>query len=77
MRQSFVEMASLTTGLKADSATAADGPRPVGTEDARLEAPRHVYASISSRDELEALLSEDVQQCAITINSSAIFSSVT
>jgi hypothetical protein len=65
-------MASLPTGLKADSATAADAPRPAGTEDARLEALRQVYASISSRDELEALLSEDVQKCVIIGNSSAI-----
>ena len=69
-------MASLPTGLKAVSATAADAPRPAGAENERLEALRQVYASISSRDELEALLN-DVQQCAITGNSSAIFSSVT
>ena len=61
-------MASLALRPKADSATAADAPRPVGTEEARLEALRQVYASMSSRDELESLLNEDVQQCAITGN---------
>jgi|AntAceMinimDraft_5_1070358.scaffolds.fasta_scaffold89850_1 hypothetical protein len=61
-------MASFAKRLKADSATAADAPRPVGSEDVRLEALRHVYASISSREELKALLNEDVQQCVITGN---------
>jgi hypothetical protein len=61
-------MASFAKRPKADSATAADAPRPVGTEEACLEALRQVYASMSSRDELEALLNEDVQQCVITGN---------
>jgi hypothetical protein len=61
LRQNFVEMASLVKRPKADIATAADAPRPVGTEEARLEALCQVYASMFSRDELEALLNEDVQ----------------
>ena len=61
-------MASLPTGLKAVSATAADAPRPAGAENERLEALRQVYASISSREEIEARLQEDAQQCAITGN---------
>ena len=72
----FAKLCWANTGCKADSATAADAPRPIGTEDARLEALRLVYASISSRDELEALLIEDVQQCVINGDSSAICSSV-
>jgi hypothetical protein len=68
LRQNFVKMASLAKRPKADSATAADAPRPVGTEEARLEELRQVYARTSSRDEFEALLNEDVQQCVITGN---------
>jgi len=61
-------MASLTKHPNADCTTAAYAPRPVGTEDVRLEALRQVYASISSREEIEARLQEDAQQCAITGN---------
>jgi hypothetical protein len=58
----------LTKHPNVDCTTAAYAPRPVGTEDVRLEALRQVYASISSREELEAVLNEDVQQCVITGN---------
>ena len=75
--QNFAKMASLAKRPKADNATAADAPRPVGTGEARPEALHRVYESMSSWDELEALLNEDIQQCVITGKSSAICSSVT